>query len=384
MPVEDEKKGVVLIVDDNPTNLGLLFECLGRAGFEVLLSQDGQDALEQVELEHPDIILLDVMMPDMDGFETCHHLKANKATRDIPVIFVTALSDTVDKVKGFEAGGVDYITKPFQPEEVKARVNAHMMIRKLQQRLQAQNALLEKQKEELSQLNTSKDKFFSIIAHDLRTPLTALLAYTRFAAESLHSFSQDDLQEMVDNLRSTCENLYELLENLLDWSRIQGGMMAYHPQLIDIKGVLLRNLTLFRPNARQKRIMFEGSIQEELFVYADEKMVDAVVRNLISNALKFTRAHGRVEVKVTQKESFLEVSVSDTGIGISKEDLPKLFRIDEKYRDSGTAGERGTGLGLILCKDLIEKSGGKIWVKSEVGKGTTFIFTLPKKPPTQT
>jgi len=380
MPGEAEKKGVVLIVDDNPANLGLFARYLRRVGFKVLLSLEGKDALEKAEFEQPDIILLDVLMTGLDGFETCQRLKANEATREIPVIFLTALSDPVDKIKGFEVGGVDYITKPFKPEEVRARLNAHLTIRKLQQQLQAKNTLLEKQKEELSQLNTSKDKFFSIIAHDLRTPLTALLTYTRFATESFKSFSQDELQEMVDSLRNTSENLYELLENLLDWSRIQGGMMNFYPQQIDINEVLHRNLVLLEPNAKQKRITLKSSIQEKTFAYVDERVVDAVIRNLISNALKFTRTDGHVEVAVTQDERSLKVSVSDTGIGISSDDLPKLFRIDEKYRDSGTAGEIGTGLGLILCKELIEKSGGNIWAESEVGKGTTFSFTLPSKP----
>jgi two-component system sensor histidine kinase/response regulator len=374
-----EKKGVVLIVDDNPTNLGLLFEYLSRIGFEVLLSQEGEDALKKAESQQPDIILLDVMMAGIDGFETCRHLKANDITKDIPVIFITALADPVDKMKGFEVGGVDYITKPFQPEEVGARVNSHLTIRRLQQQLQMQNTILEEQKEELAQLNASKDKFFSIIAHDLRSPLTALLTYTRFAAESLTSFSQDELQEMVDNLRDTSENLYELLENLLDWSRIQGGMMKFYPQKVNIRDVLRRNLALFEPNARQKQIILKSSIQEKMFAYVDEKMVDAIIRNLISNALKFTPTNGHIEVNASQNEEFLKVSVADTGIGVSKEDLPKLFRIDERYRDSGTEGEMGTGLGLILCKELIEKSGGQIWAESEIGKGSTFIFTLPRK-----
>jgi two-component system, sensor histidine kinase and response regulator len=379
MLIGDEKKGIVLVVDDNPASLGLLFEYLSHNGFDVLVAQDGETAIEQAKFEQPEIILLDIMMPGLDGFETCRALKADEATKDIPVIFITALSESMEKVKGFAAGGVDYITKPFQTDEVGARVNAHLTIRRLQQRLQTQNALLARQKEELSQLNASKDKFFSIIAHDLRTPLTSLLAYTRFAVESLASFDQDELQEMVNHLRNTSENLYELLENLLDWSKIQRGIMGYYPQHVDIHELLARNLTLFSPCARQKQITLQSSIQERTYVYADEKMLDVVMRNLISNALKFTHAHGRVEVTASPANRFLAVSVSDTGVGISQEVLPKLFRIDEKYRDLGTAGEIGTGLGLILCKELVEKSGGKIWVRSELGKGSTFSFTLPQE-----
>ena len=381
MATQQEKGGIVLIVDDNPANLGLLFEYLSRTGLEVLLSQDGEDALEKSQFEPPDIILLDVMLSGMDGFETCRQLKAHPRTQEIPVIFITALAEAVDKIKGFEAGGVDYITKPFQPEEVRARVHAHLTIRKLQQRLQAQNILLAKQTDELRQLNASKDRFFSIIAHDLRSPLTALLAYTRFAAESLASFSQDELQEMVDHLRNTSEKLYELLENLLDWSKIQRGLMSYEPQTVELGEVLLRNAAIFEPNATQKQITLTHAIPERTRAYADERMIDAVVRNLLSNALKFTYAHGHVAVTLTETDGFFAVSVADNGMGISPADLPKLFRIDQKYREIGTAGEVGTGLGLILCKELVEKNGGRIWVKSEVGKGATFTFTLPMLTP---
>ena len=294
MLVESEKKGVILIVDDNPTNLKFLFEHLSGIGFEVLLSQDGEDAVHKAISEAPDIILLDILMPDMNGFETCQQLKSLEATQDIPVIFVTALANMADKITGFKVGGIDYITKPFQPEEVAIRVNTHLTIQRLQKQLQRQNALLSQQKEELSQLNISKDKFFSIIAHDLRTPLTALLTYTRFAAERLESFNPDEIREMVENLRNTSEHLYALLENLLDWSLIQRGMMQYHRHYIDLREILCRNLTLFEANARQKQIVFKNLIQEPAQVYADERVVDVIFRNLLSNAVKFTPAHGHI------------------------------------------------------------------------------------------
>ncbi len=361
----------ILIVDDNPTNLQVLLSSLQEIGFETLIAQSGEGALRQVKYAQPDLILLDVMMPGIDGFETCRRLKENNTTREIPVIFMTALSDTVDKIKGFEVGGVDYITKPFQHEEVLARVNTHLTILKLQQQIQKKN-------EQLRELNASKDKFFSIIAHDLKTPFSALLGFTRTVADSVVNFSLDEMTEIFIDLQKSAENLYALLENLLSWSRIQRGVMEHQPDHIDVHELVVQNVTLFTPNAKQKQITLLNSVRKETFAYADKNMIDSVIRNLLSNALKFTDANGSVEVSATQEDQFIKVSIADTGVGICEEDISKLFRIDVKYKNPGTAGEEGTGLGLNLCKDLIEKNGGKIWVESDAGKGTTFRFTLPQ------
>jgi two-component system sensor histidine kinase/response regulator len=363
-------KATILLVDDSPTNLHVLLSYLKDSGFETLIARSGEGALRQVEYAQPDIILLDVMMPGIDGFETCRRLKNNEATREIPILFMTALSDTVDKVRGFEAGGVDYITKPLQHEEVLARINTHLMIRNLQKQLQEKNR-------ELRELNASKDKFFSIIAHDLRNPFAALLGFTRMAAEGLQNWSRDEIQRMVEDLGNSAETLYELLENLLNWSRLQRGVMEYFPDLVDIAYTVERNMELFATIARQKKITLTSSLEPEIFVFADGKMIDTVIRNLLSNALKFTNAGGNIEISAAYDDSEITIAVADTGVGIPEADLPKLFQLDVKYSNVGTAGEQGTGLGLLLCRDLIEKNQGTIWVESTIGVGTTFKFTLP-------
>jgi signal transduction histidine kinase len=305
---------------------------------------------------------------------------------------MSALDETLDKVRAFESGGVDYITKPFHPEEVIARIETHLMLRNLQKTLQEQNIRLRQEiterkqaedalkesEQQLRELNVSKDRFFSIIAHDLKGPLGSLKGLTQFAEEHLDNYSPNKLKEIVVLQRKTTENLVKLLGNLLTWSRIQRGMLEYSPQSINVKGVVDRNVTLFMPNAEKKQITLKSSIPEEVVAYADFHMVDTVVRNLISNALKFTHPGGTIDVSIRQDEKYIEVSVSDTGIGIGKEHLPKLFRIETKYKRAGTAREKGTGLGLILCKELVEQNSGEIWVESEVGKGTVFRFTLPR------
>ena len=195
--------------------------------------------------------------------------------------------------------------------------------------------------------------------------------------ENIEHYCKEHLIKIMSTQRETAKNLFALLENLLTWSRIQREMIEYRPQHMNIEKVIVRNMALLMPSAQQKQITFKNLIQEEISLYADVNMVDTVIRNLISNALKFTHSGGTVEILAQQDDHKIEVSVSDTGIGIEEEHLPKLFRIDARYKRAGTDQEEGTGLGLILCKEFIERHRGKIWVESQVGKGTAFTFTLP-------
>lgn len=367
-----EPKGTILLVDDNPTNLAVLSEYLSADGFEILVSQDGESAIWQAEHEQPDIILLDILMPGLDGFETCRYLKSQPGTQHIPVIFITALTDVQDKIQGFKLGGVDYITKPLQPEEVLARVNVHITLQQQQQQIQKQNALL-------IQLNHDKDRFFSIIAHDLRGSINSLRDLTRLTAENLELYSVPKVKDILRMQFQSTDNLSKLLENLLMWSRVQQGMIEYEPRKIDLEHVVAWNVQLARLRAQQKQITLSSSVEKNVYwVYADFNMVDTVIRNLLSNALKFTLSGGRITIAASEDEQAVILSVADSGVGISAQDLPKLFRIDIKYKHRGTDREPGTGLGLILCKEFVEKNGGKIWVESEEGKGSTFSVSFPK------
>ena len=393
------EKSTILVVDDNVTNLNILLDYLNELSYKVLIAANGEQALQQLQHIHPDVILLDVMMPGIDGFETCLRLKANSETRDIPVIFMTALTDTVDKVRGFAVGGVDYITKPFQHEEVLARLKAHVTIRKLQQELQqknhdleeyadilakkndelaSKNAELDEKNTQLKALNADKDLFFSIIAHDLRNPISALRELPQIIIENLDTYNQDDLRRMISLQRDAAKNLFELLENLLTWSRIQRGSIDYQPQPINIQEFVDRNIALLSANAFSKKMTLTNAITASAAVYVDYKMIDTVLRNLLSNAIKFTSEGGTIRVTAAEEERHIRVAITDNGIGIGEKYLPKLFRIEEQYRRTGTANERGTGLGLILCKEFVERNGGRIWVESQEGKGSTFTFTLPK------
>lgn len=355
----------ILVVDDNRTNLTILGRYLEHAGFHVLMAPSGERALKQVQLRPPDLILLDIMMPGIDGYETCRRLKENPDTSDIPVIFITALSDLDDKVKAFQMGAVDYITKPLQREEVLARINAHLTI--------------EFQKRALAELNVTKDKFFSIIAHDLRGSLGGLLGYSRLLAETGTNLGEQEYGFVVDNLHKSAQNTYTLMENLLHWATIQRGHLLMKAKELNSHELLEGQLQLLRAQAAQKSIEIENCLPNNIKIYADKQMVETIFRNLISNAIKFTHRDGKIEILGQQTDSEARFCISDNGVGIKAEHIPNLFRIDKSFKRYGTADEKGTGLGLMLCREMVERQAGRIWVESEPGQGTRVYFTLPLK-----
>ena len=373
-----EKQTFILIVDDVPENLQVLGNFLRQNNYKTAVATNGTDALELIQNRTPDLILLDIMMPDMDGYEVCKRIKSDERTKEIPIIFISALSETVDKVKGFREGGVDYITKPFQQEEVLARVNAHLTIRNLQKELEKQNTELATSEEKLKEALATKDKLFSIIAHDLRGPLGTIRSFLQIIVDEPDSYSPDDLKDFLTEMKKSSEKTFDLLENLLNWARSQRGVIEFKPEEQDLKLVIEENLNLLSSNAKRKSINLLTETEHPVIGYFDKNMITTVIRNLISNALKFTSASGFVKVNAVENPDNIIVSVTDNGLGIKDEDKPKLFQQDQNFTTKGTTGEKGTGLGLILCKDFVERNSGKIWVESEVGKGTSFLFTIPK------
>jgi signal transduction histidine kinase len=255
-----------------------------------------------------------------------------------------------------------------------------------------QNRLISDQKEQLSLLfdelkqsesllreaNGAKDKFFSIIAHDLKNPFNVLLNYSQILLEGFENLSDEQRIKYIEDIQTSTKSLVKLTENLLDWSRSQTGRIKHEPQEIDLYELAFNNVYLFKKAAEEKNITIKSEIEYETNVYADFNMVNTVFRNLISNAVKFTEEGGEIKTTAQDKGDLWELCVSDTGMGIKEENLEKLFKIDESHSTRGTRNEEGTGLGLILCKEFVEKNGGEIRVESKVGEWTKFIFTLPK------
>lgn len=355
----------ILLVDDYKENLQVVGTILEEAGYEIAIANTGEAALAQIPKTQPDLILLDIMMPGIDGFEVCRQLKQDSSTRDIPVIFLTAKVQPEDMVQGLLAGGVDYIRKPFNHMELLARVQTHLGLSKSRQQLQ--------------QLNETKDLFFSIIAHDLKGSLSGIVDLSSLTIEELAS---DTLEESIENLRlinRSAKNLYNLLGNLLDWARIQNGSLRCEPELLDLAEVVDLVQGYLEQRLVSKEISLAITLDSPATVFADRDMLRTILRNLLSNAIKFSHKGSSIELTSHIQGNTCEICVQDHGVGIEPNRIATLFEIGKKQSTPGTANEAGTGLGLILCKQFIEKNNGQIRVQSTPGQGTRFCITLPLK-----
>ncbi|OGU17641.1 MAG: hypothetical protein A2X61_02190 [Ignavibacteria bacterium GWB2_35_12] len=259
------------------------------------------------------------------------------------------------------------------------RISREMIEQNANELLLANEKLYESE-ESLRILNANKDRFFSILAHDLRGPFQGLLGFSNILHKDFKKMKTDEVQEIIDDLYNSAEQIYKLLDHLLLWSRIQRGVLEYKPESCNLKNIVGVNIDLLKPLTSRKNIELISEINEDFEFTSDPNMINTVLRNLISNAIKFTGGGGKIKITAQDmKDGFLLVSVKDNGIGILEEDLQKLFKIDSYFTSPGTSGEKGTGLGLVLCKDLIEKCKGKIYVESQIDKGSTFSFKIPFK-----
>jgi two-component system sensor histidine kinase/response regulator len=230
---------------------------------------------------------------------------------------------------------------------------------------------------ELAEINATKDKFFSIISHDLRSPLSGLMQVLLIIVEDYDSLENDEKQQMITDVANTSKRTYDVMENLLEWSSIQTGTIPFYPKKLTLLSLLNNLEDLYNQNLKNKEITLKIDVGPKISVFADKKMTETILRNLISNAIKFTHPNGTISVSSEPGNDFVVIKVSDTGVGIKPELLSELFKVDKVQSTPGTAKEAGTGLGLILCKELVEKQNGKMWVESKEDEGTTFYFTLP-------
>jgi len=368
----------VLIIEDNPSNLSVLFNLLNETGFEVMVSPDGEHALPAAEKGRPDIILLDVMLTGIDGFEICRRLKASGKTRDIPVIFMTALNRTVDKVTGFELGAVDYITKPFEPEEVLVRLKTHLTIQQLQRDLQAKNSELSASLERERELNILKSRFISIASHEFRTPLSSILfsqnILKRYNKNIQDKALQADVQEELDSIKKAIQKMTTTLDEVLMLSKSESGRLVCTPTRFDFIALCQKLTERLRLMTNTHRVILRTEMNQ-LHVFADPKLMENVLSNLLSNAMKYSSIGGTILCELSQKNQLMLCAVTDEGIGVPEEDLDLVF--EPFYRGSNASEIEGTGLGLSIVKQFMELQGGTIRIESEMGKGTTFTVSLP-------
>ncbi len=363
----------ILIVDDVMSNVLLLKVLLTNEKFAIATASNGRQALEQVEKENPDLVLLDVMMPDMSGFEVAQHLKSNPNTADIPIIFLTALNSTADIVKGFQVGANDFISKPFNKEELIIRVTHQIS-------LVAAKRLILSKTEELQRTIAGRDKLYSVIAHDLRSPMGSIKMVLNMLILNLPSEKIGaEMYELLTMANQTTEDVFSLLDNLLKWTKSQIGKLNVVYQDVDLVEVTDGVIKIFSMVASLKKIRIHEMKPEKMMVNADIDMLKTVVRNLLSNAIKFSKENSEVLVKMEEVDGMAVVSVQDYGCGISEEGQKKLLHTDTHFSTFGTNNEEGSGLGLLLCKDFVVKNGGKLWFTSKEGEGSIFSFSIPVK-----
>ncbi|MBE6283004.1 MAG: response regulator [Mediterranea massiliensis] len=364
----------ILIVDDVMSNVLLLKVLLTNEKFQIATASNGTQALQQVAKENPDLILLDVMMPDMSGFEVATKLKADPNTADIPIIFLTALNSTTDIVKGFQVGANDFISKPFNKEELIIRVMHQISL------VAAKRMLLYKT-QELEKTIIGRDKLYSVIAHDLRSPLGSIKMVLNMLILNLPAEKiGEEMFELLTMANQTTEDVFALLDNLLKWTKSQIGKLNVVYQNFDINELVDSVLEIFSMVAELKHIKINvEKLGTALTVNADIDMVKTVIRNLISNAIKFSNEESEIWVRTEEKEGMAYISVQDQGCGIDEESQKKLLHTDTHYSTFGTNNEEGSGLGLLLCQDFVYKNGGKLGFTSVKGEGSTFFFTIPLK-----
>ena len=362
----------VLIVDDVISNVLLLKVLLNNEKFQIVTASNGTEALAQVKNEKPDLVLLDVMMPDISGFDVAKQMKADPGMSDIPIIFLTALNSTADIVKGFQVGGNDFISKPFNKEELIIRVTHQIS-------LVAAKRIIVAQTEELRKTIMGRDKLYSVIAHDLRSPMGSIKMVLNMLILNLPSETiGEEMYELLTMANQTTEDVFSLLDNLLKWTKSQIGKLKVVYQEFNMVEVVESVSEIFTMVAGLKNIKIVQDMPVvPVVVRANIDMLKTVIRNLISNAIKFSNEGSEVLVSLTEEDGMAIVSVKDSGCGIDEENQKKLLHTDTHFSTFGTNNEEGSGLGLLLCQDFIVKNGGKLWFTSKKGEGSTFSFSVP-------
>jgi signal transduction histidine kinase len=358
----------------------------------VEVAESGDEALElfdeltQENLEIP-VVIADFIMPGMKGDALLAKIHAIKPTAKTILLTGQASVEGVSNAVN-QANLYRFIAKPWEKDDLIITIREALKSFEQDKTILLQNKELrelntnlenkvEQRTQELNELNATKDKFFSIIAHDLKNPFNTLMGFTELLLDNLEEYSTEKLREFIDVLHQTSKQSYALLENLLEWSRAQTGRLEMSPKKVNIHELTNENISLLLNQATKKNIRLKNEIIPSIEAFCDENMIRTVIRNLVSNAIKYTKENGSITCDCQLEDDKVEISISDTGIGIKPENLNKLFRIDVNYTTVGTAQETGTGLGLILCKEFVNKNNGEIWVESEFGKGSTFKFTLP-------
>jgi two-component system sensor histidine kinase/response regulator len=355
----------ILLVDDEPRNIQLAGRILAQQGYDISFAQSGPEALGIINNELPDLIVLDIMMPEMDGFEVSRRIRQEHPSSEVPIIFLSARTDTEGLLESFEAGGVDFISKPFHQEEFLARVQVHLELQQAKRRLDDEIAF--------------RERLFTIIAHDLRSPFNSIIGTLDMLKHNSASLSEEEKEEFITILYNAGHQELMMMDNLLQWARSQFQGVKRNTARIDIHSLAHRVVLELTHMAEHKNIALRLKVDESTFAWADSNMVQIILRNLISNALKFTPRDGEIVISAEADKTETRVFVRDSGRGV--EDTGTLFQLGNYSTTPGTEYEKGSGLGLHLCRDFVHANHGRLWLEETGESGSTFGFSLPAENP---
>jgi len=373
-----DPKGEILVVDDTPESLKLLVDLLMDEGYRVRPTMDPKLALESALSNPPELILLDVRMPGMDGFELCQRLKQATCTEQVPIIFVSALQELHERVRGFEAGGVDFITKPIQREEVLARVSAQLELSRMRQSLEKRSQELAAANQKLQDLDKLKSMFIASVSHELRTPLNAIISFSGILLREILGGLNERQRDSLERIDRAGKHLFSLITDVIDISKIEAGRSDVYPETFALQELVDEALNTIHPQAETKGLTVTVSAVTWPVLHTDRRRLLQCLVNLLGNAVKFTEKGG-VTVLVSDTGEAVAVAVRDTGIGIAEGDRSKLFKAFERLDSHLRVKAGGTGLGLYLTRKLVtDFLHGEISVMSSPGEGSTFCLTVPK------
>lgn len=359
----------ILVVDDTPANLSLLCGMLKQRGYRVRPVPSGDLALNAAWSDPPELVLLDISMPDMDGLEVCRRLKADRRSADIPVIFLSAHTDTAEKLEAFQTGGVDYVTKPFQIEEVHARVATHI-------ELCRQRRHLKESYERLRELESLRDGLVHMVVHDLLSPLTGIDALLDLLRRTEADRLSEDGRTAVEECRGAIDRMKSMVGSVLDVSKLEAGAMKLSPRPCDLAEICQALLRAMQGLVGERRIVLDAGGAPP--VTADPDLITRVIQNLLGNALKFTPRRGEIRITIRDEGEVLRLSLADDGPGVAPEFHQKIFEKFGQVEAHAGGQRKSTGLGLTFCKLTVEAHGGRIGVESDGEHGSTFWFTLPR------
>lgn len=363
------KKSLILIVDDNPLNIQVLGALLKRDDLEIAVATNGERAIAIAKSKLPDLILLDIMMPVMDGYQVCQILKTDEETKDIPIIFLTAKIEESDVLKAFDLGAVDYLKKPFNPSELIARVNTHLKLKHYLVDIEEKNLKLE-------QLNKDKNEFLGIAAHDLKNPIFSISLLASFLRDE--EVSPNDVKSFSNDIVATSERMLELIKNLLDINSIEQGRVNFTPQYYNLADIAASSIENYKTRAQNKDISIHfESLNYPFDIFVDLNSCYQILDNLISNAIKYTPSGKNVFVNVYADNDGGVFKIRDEGPGFTEDDKTKLFGKFARLSAQPTGKEHSTGLGLSIVKKYVEMNNAMIWVDSTPGSGSTFYVKFP-------